>query len=147
LTGKANERAPAVRLSRLEIAVVLLALLGLSRAAFFHLVAEPRTQPRRQHIDDRFGALKALLPAQGEVGYLSDAPPADRPDEDPAAPGTRLYEETQFALAPLVLRNGDDRARLVVVNLLEPAGVAALAEAHGLRVLAEPGAGLAVLGR
>jgi hypothetical protein len=136
-----------VRLSRPEVALVVLALLGLCRASFFHLIAEPRTQPGRAHIDDRFQRLKALLPAQGEVGYLSDAPPATRQQEDPAAPGTRLYEEAQFALAPLVLRNGDDRARVVVANLRDPAGLAALARAHGLRIVAEGGAGLAVLGR
>jgi hypothetical protein len=147
LAGKANERAPAVRLSRLEVAVVVLALLGLSRAAFFHFVAEPRTQPRRVHIDERFRGLKELLPAQGEVGYLSDAMPAVLQQEDPATAGTKMYEEAQFALAPLVLRNGDDQARIVVANLLDPAGLPALAKAHGLRVVAEAGAGLAVLGR
>jgi hypothetical protein len=147
LPVKANELALAVRLSRLEVAVVVLALLGLGRGAFFHLLAEPRTQPRRAHIDDRFRRLKELLPAQGEVGYLSDAAPAARPEEDPTTAGTRLYEEAQFALAPLVLRNGDDTAQVVVANLLDPAGLAALAKAHGLRVAGEAGPGLAVLSR
>jgi hypothetical protein len=137
----------AVRLSRLEVAVVALALLGLSRAAYFHLVAEPRTQPRREHLDERFRLLKRLLPEQGEVGYLSDAPPAASPREDPATPGTRLYEEAQFALAPLLLRNGDDRAKIVVASLLDPAALDVLAKAHGLRILSQPSPGLAVLGR
>ena len=64
-----------MRLPRLEVAVVVLALVGLSRAAFFHFIAEPQTQPRRVHIDERFRRLKELLPAQGAVGYLSDASP------------------------------------------------------------------------
>lgn len=127
--------------------MVVLALVGLSRAAFFHFIAEPQTQPRRVHIDERFRRLKELLPAQGAVGYLSDASPAARQQEDPATAGTRMYEEAQFALAPLVLRNGDDRAQIVVANLLQPSGLAALAKAHGLRVVADAGSGLAVLGR
>jgi hypothetical protein len=136
-----------VRLSRLEIAVVALAVVGLCRATYFHLVAEPRTEPRRAHLDDRFRALKALLPAQGEAGYLSDAPAAVTQQDDPAVPGTRLYEEAQFALAPLLLRYGDDKAQVVVVSLRDPAGLAALARKHGLRVVAEAGPGLAVLAR
>jgi hypothetical protein len=147
LPGWADERAPAVRLSRPEIAVVVLALLGLGRAGYFHLVAEPRFEPARAHLDDRFARLKALLPAQGSVGYLSDAPPAATQRDDPAAPGTRLYEEAQFALAPLILRNGDDQAPGVIAVLQDPAGLAALAQRHGLRVVAEAGPGLAVLAR
>lgn len=136
-----------MRLSRLEIAVVALALSGLCRAGYFHLIAEPRNEPARAHLDDRFQRLKAMLPAQGEVGYLSDAQPAATQTDDPAVVGTRLYEEAQFALAPLILRNGDDQARVVVVSLQDPASLEALARAHGLRVVAEAGPGLAVLSR
>jgi hypothetical protein len=136
-----------VRLSRPEVALVLLALLGLSRAAYFHLLAEPRKEPRLAHIDARFERLKPFLPAQGAVGYLSDAPPAARQQDDPRVPGTRLYEEAQFALAPLLLRNGDDQAQVVVVSLRDPEGLIPLAKAHGLRVIAESYPGLAVLGR
>jgi hypothetical protein len=143
----ADERAPAVRLSRLEMLVVALALLGLCRAGYFHLLREPRIEPPRAHLDERFRKLKALLPAQGEAGYLSDAKPAATQTDDPAVVGTRLYEEAQFALAPLVLRNGDDRARLIVVSLQDPSGLEALARAHGLHVVAEAGPGLAVLAR
>jgi hypothetical protein len=135
-----------VRLSRVEMLVVALAAVGLLRLAYFHLWAEPRAAPRRPHIDERFADLRRLLPAQGEVGYLSDAPPARNQEDDPAVPGTRLYEEAQFALAPLVLRNGDDRALPVVAYLLNPAQLQPLAKAHGLRVLATAGPGLAVLG-
>lgn len=143
----ADERALAVPLSRVERAVVVLALLGLCRAAYFHLVVEPRTVPRAQLIDDRYRSLRALLPAQGEVGYLSDEPPAARPQDDPARPGTRLYEEAQFALAPLVLKDGDDRAAVVVAQVRDPERLPSLAFAHGLRVVAKAGPGLAVLAR
>ncbi|HEX4382679.1 MAG TPA: hypothetical protein VH083_07010 [Myxococcales bacterium] len=136
-----------MRLSRSEIAVVALALVGLCRAGYFHLVAEPRFEPPRAHLDERFRRLKSLLPAQGPVGYLSDALPAATQQDDPAAPGTRLYEEAQFALAPLLLRNGDDQAQTVVAVLQDPAGLAALVRKHGLRVVAEAGPGLAVLGK
>ena len=136
-----------MRLSRLEIAVVALALVGFCRAGYFHLIAEPRNEPPRAHLDDRFRKLKALLPAQGEVGYLSDAKPAATQRDDPAVIGTRLYEEAQFALAPLILRNGDDQAELIVVHLQDPASLESLARAHGLRVVAEAGPGLAVLGK
>jgi hypothetical protein len=136
-----------VRLSRVELAVVALSVIGLCRLAYFHFAAEPRLFPPREHIDERYQALRALVPPVGEAGYLSDAPPATKPSEDPAAPGTKLYEEAQYALAPLILHNGDDRAPIVVAVLLDPAQLEPLAKAHGLRVLARGGPTFAVLGK
>jgi hypothetical protein len=134
-----------VRQRTIERAVVALALVGLARISYFHFVSEPLHEPRRAHIDDRFRALRALLPRQGEIGYLSDEPPAARPIDDPSHPGTRLYEEAQYALAPLVLRNGGEQADWVLVQVRDPANLPRVAQEHGLRVVAVAGPGLAVL--
>jgi hypothetical protein len=135
-----------VRQRTIERAVVALSLVGLARISYFHFVSEPLHEPRRAHIDDRFSSLRALLPPQGEVGYLSDEPPTSRPTDDPSPPGTRLYEEAQYALAPLILRN-DDRADWVVVQVRDPENLARLAREHGLHVANPAGPGLAVLHR
>lgn len=125
----------------------MLSVVGLLRIAWFHFVSEPLHEPRRPHIDARFARLRALLPPQGEVGYLSDDPPTARPTDDPSPPGTQLYEEAQFGLAPLILRNGDDTAALIVAQVRDPAQLDELARAHGLRVAAVAGPHLAVLRR
>lgn len=127
--------------------MVVLAVVGLLRIAWFHFVSEPLHEPRRPHIDARFAPLRALLPPQGEVGYLSDDPPTARPTDDPSPPGTQLYEEAQFALAPVILRNGDDTAALVVAQVRDPARLEGLARTHGLRVSAIASPHLAVLRR
>jgi hypothetical protein len=127
--------------------VVVLSVIGLLRIAWFHFVSEPVHEPRRPHIDARFAELRALLPAQGEIGYLSDDPPTARPTDDPSPPGTQLYEEAQFALAPLILRNGDDTQAMVVAQVRDRAHLEALARAHGLRVAATAGPHLAILRR
>jgi hypothetical protein len=126
---------------------VVLSLVGLVRLSYFHFVSEPLHEPRRAHIDDRFQSLRGLLPPQGEIGYLSDEPPTSRPTDDPSPPGTRLYEEAQYALAPLILRNGDDRAGVVVAQVRNPDNLDRVAREHGLRVAAVAGPGLAVLRR
>jgi hypothetical protein len=131
----------------IERTVVLLALVGLARIAFFHFVSEPVHEPRRAHIDARFRALRTLLPAQGPIGYLSDEPPASHPAADPTGPGTRLYEEAQYALAPLVLLDGDDRQEVVLAQVRDPAHLPRLARQHGLRIAVTAGPNLAILRR
>ena len=130
---------------RAAAAIAALSLVGFLRGGYLHLFSEPRNEPVRERIDARYQALKALLPPAGPVGYVSDEPAAARPEDNPSSPGTRLYEQAQYALAPLVLRYGDDRAEVVVANLLDPRRLQEVAQSHGLAVAAEAGPGLAVL--
>lgn len=131
----------------IERAVVVLSVIGLLRIAWFHFVSEPLHEPRRAHIDARFARLRALLPAQGEIGYLSDDPPTALPTGDPTLPGTQLYEEAQYALAPLVLRDGDGTAPVVVAQVRDAGHLEDLARVHGLRVAVTAGPHLAILRR
>ncbi|HEY2029350.1 MAG TPA: hypothetical protein VGH20_09090 [Myxococcales bacterium] len=110
-------------------------------------MSEPLHEPRRPHIDARFAKLRVLLPAQGEIGYLSDDPPTARPTDDPSPPGTQLYEEAQFALAPLILRNGDDTRPVVVAQVRDADHLDGLAREHGLRIAVTAGPHLAILRR
>jgi hypothetical protein len=130
---------------RAALAIAALSLVGFLRGAYLHLFSEPRNEPVRERIDVRYGALKALLPPAGAVGYVSDEPAAAHAEDNPSSPGTRLYEQALYALAPLILRYGDDRAQVVVANLLDPHKLQEVARRHGLAVAAEAGPGLAVL--
>lgn len=125
-------------------ALVALALVGICRIAFFYFYAEPRHEPRRAPIDARYARLRALLPPAGEVGYLTDLPPATRVDEDGGSLGTQLYLHAQYALAPLVLRFGDVRSHIVIANVSDPARLPDLLDRNRLRLVAEAGPGLAV---
>jgi len=136
-----------VRRRDIERAVVALAVVGMVRIAWFHFVAEPLHEPRRPHIDARFAPLRSLLPPQGRIGYLSDQPPSSRPGDDPTGPGTRLYEEAQYALAPLVLVAGDDREEVVLAQARGAGDLARLAREHGLRIAVTAGPNLAILRR
>jgi hypothetical protein len=123
---------------RVVRAIVALALLGLCRIAWLHFHVEGERHPR---LDDQYAALRAAMPSIGEAGYLSDAPPS----RDPEAPGNKLYEQAQYALAPLILHSGDDRAALVIAVVADPAALEPLAAAHGLRVVKRPAPNFAVL--
>ena len=131
--------------SRVALAVAALAAVGILRGAYFHFWSEPRHDSMREAIDPRYAELRRLLPASGEIGYLSDLPAAVRVDQDAGSLGTRLYLHAQYALAPLVLRYDDARAPLVIANLADPSKLPELAAARGLRVVARAGPGLAVL--
>jgi len=123
--------------------ILLLAAVGLARMAWFHLAVESRL-PRRASIDDRYAAARAVLPASGAIGYVSDRRVARTPAEYEASPGTRAYIEAQYALAPLVLRAGDDSAPRVLVVASDGAALPALVERRGLVPVAEIGPGLLV---
>jgi hypothetical protein len=131
---------------RITAAVAVLAVVGLLRASWLHFVSEPLHDFRRERIDPRYAAIKALLPPSGEVGYVSDERVAIGPvGIEASSPGTRLFEQAQYALAPLVLRYDDDRAPLVVANLADPAKLPAILWQRRLIVIAEAGPGIAVL--
>ena len=122
-------------------AILLLAAVGLARMAWFHLAVETGL-PRRPSINDRYAAARALLPASGTIGYVSDRRVARTPAEYDASPGTRAYIEAQYALAPLVLRVGDDSAPRVLVVASDAAVLPALLDGRGLVPVAEIGHGL-----
>src|SRR5207237_10434831 len=101
---------------------------------------------RRARMHPRSAPAGALLPPAGEIAYVSDEPVATDPESiEATAAGTRLFEQAQYALAPLVLRYGDDRAPFVLANLADPAQLAAIARERRLVVVAEPFPGTAVL--
>jgi hypothetical protein len=125
----------------LVAAICLLAALGLSRSLWFHAVAEPigglAHAARAPRAEQRYLALRALLPVGGAVGYVSDEIVDLAPgSEHEHAVGTKLYQEALYALAPLVLRYGDDRAPLVIANLHDPSRLGAVLGAHGLEPVA-----------
>jgi hypothetical protein len=126
--------------SRVTAAILALAVVGLGRMAWFHLAVEARV-PHPPPIDDRYRALRALLPASGAIGYVSDRRVARAPAEYETSPGTRMYIEAQYALAPVILRVEDDRAALVLVNAAAPASVAALLDHRNLCPVADDGRG------
>ena len=112
---------------RLAGFVAALALVGFCREAYLHFVSEPRNEPRRMRIDDKFSAVVERVPREGEVGYLSD-------DPIETEQGKRRFLEMQYALAPLVLRYGDVKAPLVVVNVLDPSRLPELVARNGLEL-------------
>ena len=128
---------------RVKSAMVALAAVGMLRILWLHFVSEPRNEARRTPIDDRYAAVRALIPA-GEAGYVSDLPAATRLGQDPATPGTRMYLQAQYVLAPVVLRYDDARAPLVIVNLHDPSRLPDLMEMRGLELVAQVATGLAV---
>jgi len=132
-----------VTLRRVTAAMVTLAAIGMLRILWLHFVSEPRHEPRREPIDLRYEALRALVPA-GEAGYVSDLPAAVRLGEDAGTLGTRMYLHAQYALAPVVLRYDDTRASVVIANASEPELLPELLRQRGLELVAEAGPGLAL---
>lgn len=128
---------------RVTAAMAVLAGVGILRILFLHFVSEPLHEPRRVPIDARYEAVRRLLPP-GEAGYVSDLPVAVRLGDNPAAPGTRMYLEAQFALAPVVLRYDDAGAKVVIANLADPAKLPELLRRRSLSLVAEAAPGLAV---
>jgi len=121
-------------------AVAVLAWIGLAREAWFYFVSEPVwTLPsaiREPRQEERYRAVRAALPPAGRVGYLSDLPVATSPAARVADDyGTWLYQQAQYALAPVVLVHGESGTDVVLANVRQPEHVDALAHAHGLRVV------------
>ena len=130
----------------LSVVIAVLAIVGMCRIAWLHFVSEPRHEPVRAPIDARYAKVKPFL-RPGRVGYVSDLQPAVRPVSESvtnATPGHELYLKAQYALAPVVLRAGDDRAPLVVINLADPRRLDEVLQAHALALVAAPAPGVAV---
>lgn|GEM_PF-1444941 len=129
-----------LRFRPVAIAVAALCVVGLARQAFFHLVSEPigqlATAARAPRSDLRYLELRQSLQRRGalRVGYLSDEPVDTQPGPSAHPSGSKLYQQALYALAPVVLVYGEDRAPLVLVNLLDPAALEPLAQSHRLAV-------------
>jgi hypothetical protein len=82
----------------------------------------------------RFEGLRAVLPARGIVGYLSDTDDLEN------------YYLAQYCLAPVVVAR--DAARdLIVANVKSPTAIAKLASANNLTVVRDFQDGVALLRR
>jgi hypothetical protein len=119
--------------------VAALAAVGVARQGYFHLISEPvwrlPERWREARPEERYRTVRSALPAAGRVGYLTDLPVSTRPgvlESDEL--GTWLYQQAQYALAPLMLVYGDATTEVVLANMNDPARVDALAREHGLRV-------------
>jgi hypothetical protein len=131
MTGPHREQAAAVVLS---MAVLALGTLLGYRASL------DGARPDADHVEaaeQRLAPLRAMLPARGTVGYLSDRDPQTE---------RRRYFLTQYALAPVVVAP-DARRELVVANCASPAALAPLAAANRLTVVRDFQNGVALLRR
>jgi hypothetical protein len=129
----------SVPLRRAALVVAVLAAAGLAREAWFHFVSEPiwnlPALVREPRAEERYRAVRAALPRAGRVGYLSDEPVNVQPGVLAADRwGTWLYQEAQYALAPVVLVVGDTGTDLVLANLKDASRLEEIARAHRLRV-------------
>jgi hypothetical protein len=137
-----------VTAKQITVAVAALTVVGMGRSAWFHFVAEPRHDSMRAPIDPRYDALRPFLPLSGELAYVSDdAVATGPPGSDLELPGSRRFDQAQYALAPLVLRYDDRRATLVIADLRDPDRLLRILREQGLVVIAEPTPGVALLRR
>ena len=125
------------------IAVCALAAVGLCRSVWFHAVVESR-DAREPRSDLRYQRARGLLAGSAVAGYVSDEPVDTAPGEVAHLLSTKRYQQALYALAPVVLRYGDDRAPLVLANLGDPARMDAVLREHHLEAVALLGPGLAV---
>ncbi|HEY6912757.1 MAG TPA: hypothetical protein VI356_25475 [Myxococcales bacterium] len=102
-------------------------------------------EPERpvRHFDREFRELKEALPPEGEVGYVSDVALEEVPGEVNEA-GKEPYLEVQYAVAPVVLRYGDDTLPMVVVRLADPARLDEVLARHRLRFFSWAGPRIAL---
>ena len=129
----------AVKQRILSWAMAVLAVAGAAREVWFHLVSEPVTQlasaAREKRPEEGYAEVRLRLPRTGRLGYLTDLPVSTVPGarEDPEL-GTWLYQQTAYALAPLVLVYGDAGTDPVLACVADPGRLDGLARSHGLRV-------------
>ncbi len=121
-----------------------LAAIGLCRSIWFHAVIETR-EAREPRSDVRYQSARKLLAGSAVAGYVSDEPVDDAPGEVAHLSSTKRYQQALYALAPVVLRYGDDHAPLVLVNLGDPARMDLVLREHNLQAvsLLTPGLALA----
>src|SRR5205807_1244435 len=74
-------------------------------------------------IDERYAELRALLPAHGTLGFVTDVPLGTFEDNE----GDRRYLLSSYALAPLVLVAPGPDTELAVADVVDPASLGAVA--------------------
>lgn len=131
--------------ARVAAVVAALALVGASRTAYFHFVSEPRHEwpIPGPPIDGQFRKLRPLLPREGKVGYVTDEPMLKTPGFEYQGAKQRFLQ-TQYALAPLVMRYDEDRLPLVIANVAEADHLDSVLRDHGLSLIARVGPTMAV---
>jgi hypothetical protein len=129
-----SRRARLRRLAALGLAGVALVSAGQFLAETARRARQVAGQPDRVTRDvTRLEPLRALLPAHGTIGYLSDR-------------GGREHYLAQYTLAPrMVVASADPE--LVVADFRDRRALAAAAAAAGLEILHDLGGGVAVLRR
>jgi hypothetical protein len=119
------------------IAIATLLCIGGS-LAFYSRESEFQERNRDQFLisaqERTYAPLAAMLPADAEVGYLSDAEPG-------SAAASSLFLSAQYLLAPRLLVNSPDRP-WVIGNFGRPGDFAAMGRARGLRLERDFGDGL-----
>ena len=116
--------------------VLLMAIQAIGTLAGYRSVLQ--RQPIVIIDEQRFAALRTVLPPRGIVGYLSDT----GGNQD----SLRRYYLTQYSLAPVVVAPDANR-ELVIANFSSPSTIARLADEHGLSVERDFGNGVALLKR
>ena len=134
-----SARLLTVNQRTLSRAVAALALAGAAREAWFHLVSEPVSQlasaAREKRPEAGYAEVRQLLPRTGRLGYLTDLPVSTAPGaREEQELGTWLYQQTAYALAPLIVVYGDARTDPVLACVADPGRLDDLARRHGLRV-------------
>lgn len=127
--------------ARAGIAIILVmsALAFCTLASYYSLLRRDTGDPAGIIMDeDRFTDIRAILPARGTIGYLSNT--GGRQEN------ARAYYLTQYFLAPVVVAP-DTAHELVVANFASPAAIATLAAANGLIVECDFSNGVALLRR
>jgi hypothetical protein len=127
--------------TRVGIAIILLmsALAVCTLASYYAVASRNIPAPREIVMDEgRFADIRAILPARGTVGYLSDTGRRQENSKD--------YFLTQYFLAPVVIAP-DTAHELVVANFASRAAIATLAASHGLCIEKDFSNGVALLRR
>jgi hypothetical protein len=126
--------------ARVAWVIAALAAVGFCRTAYFHFLVEPRIERPipGPPIDDQFRALLPLLPPSGSIGYVTDEPILMTPGFEFQGAKQRFLQ-LQYALAPRILRYGDDRAAVVVAHVADPSRLQKVLQDHSLVAVAQAG--------
>jgi len=116
--------------------VLLMVMLAIGTLAGYR--AALQQHPSASPGERRFEALRAVLPARGTVGYLTDMGPWQQNQEP--------YYLAQYSLAPVVIAP-DPNHELVVANCTSSGAVGEIAAANGFTVERDLGNGVALLRR
>jgi hypothetical protein len=117
-------------------AAAFLALLGLAEYARFESAYQSQNpDPYKVAAQfPRFAGLRAAVPADAELGYISDQPPG-------SLAGDTLFGTAQYTLAPRILRK-DASAALVIGNFTRQVDFQAVGAQQGLKMEKDFGNGV-----